>query len=108
MHWLPVSRRIDFKILLITYKALNNLTPEYISSLLFPANRPSYLRSASDKSLLRIDKFNNKNVGGRAFSIYAPRIWNPLPIKLRESQSVDVFKNKLKTYLFELEFSCYL
>ncbi len=32
-HWLPIKRRIDFKILLITYKALNGLAPQYLSKL---------------------------------------------------------------------------
>ena len=31
LHWLPVSYRITFKILLLTYKALNNLAPSYLS-----------------------------------------------------------------------------
>ena len=31
LHWLPVRYRINFKILLITYKAINGLAPEYIS-----------------------------------------------------------------------------
>ena len=30
LHWLPVKRRISFKILLLTYKALNALAPQYI------------------------------------------------------------------------------
>ena len=30
LHWLPVKQRIDFKILFLTYKALNGLAPEYI------------------------------------------------------------------------------
>ena len=34
LHWIPVQQRIIFKILLITYKALNDLTPIYISNLL--------------------------------------------------------------------------
>ncbi len=34
MHWLPIKHRIDFKILLITYKALNGLAPQYLSELL--------------------------------------------------------------------------
>ncbi len=29
LHWLPIKHRIDFKILLITYKALNGLAPKY-------------------------------------------------------------------------------
>ena len=34
LHWLPVEHRITFKLLLITFKALNNLAPCYIGSLL--------------------------------------------------------------------------
>jgi hypothetical protein len=31
LQWLPVKYRIDFKILLIAYKAINGLSPDYIS-----------------------------------------------------------------------------
>ncbi len=34
LHWLPVSQRIDFKILLLVYRALNGLGPLYITDLL--------------------------------------------------------------------------
>ena len=33
-HWLPIKHCIDFKILLITLKALNGLAPQYLSKLL--------------------------------------------------------------------------
>ncbi|KAF7667853.1 hypothetical protein LDENG_00040620 [Lucifuga dentata] len=31
LHWLPVKYRIDFKILLFTYKAFHNQTPAYVN-----------------------------------------------------------------------------
>ena len=34
LHWLPVEKRIIFKILLLTYKALHSQAPIYISELL--------------------------------------------------------------------------
>ncbi len=34
LHWLPIKHRIDFKMLLITYKALNGLASQYLSELL--------------------------------------------------------------------------
>ena len=34
LHWLPVDRRIEFKVLLLTYKGLNGSAPGYISDLL--------------------------------------------------------------------------
>ncbi len=33
LHWLPVKFRIDFKILLIVFKALHGLAPDYSLSL---------------------------------------------------------------------------
>ena len=36
LHWLPVEKRIIFKILLLTYKALHSQAPTYISELLVP------------------------------------------------------------------------
>jgi len=34
LHWLPVEQRIVLKILLLTFKALHNLSPSYIRDLL--------------------------------------------------------------------------
>ncbi len=45
LHWLPTKHRIDFKILLITYKALNGLAPQYLSELLLHYRSPRPLRS---------------------------------------------------------------
>ena len=33
LHWLPVRHRINFKILLITFKVIHCLAPEYLSEL---------------------------------------------------------------------------
>ena len=36
LHWLPVKSRIEFKILLLTFKALNNMAPLYLKELIVP------------------------------------------------------------------------
>ena len=36
LHWLPIKFRIQFKVLLLVYKALNILAPKYIKELLVP------------------------------------------------------------------------
>ena len=59
LHWLPIRYRIVFKILLTTYKALNNLAPSYIRVLLTPYIPSRQLRSSS-KNLLVIPHFNLK------------------------------------------------
>ena len=34
LHWLPISKRIDFKLATITYKLLNTQQPAYLRSLI--------------------------------------------------------------------------
>ena len=36
LHWLPVKDRIDYKLLLITFRALHELAPMYITELFRP------------------------------------------------------------------------
>ena len=37
--------------------------------------------------------------GDRAFSVCAPKIWNTVPLEIRQSSTVVLFKKKLKTLL---------
>ncbi|MCJ8747469.1 hypothetical protein PDJAM_G00153810, partial [Pangasius djambal] len=104
LHWLPVRLRIDFKILLLTYKALNGLAPQYLSDMLVPYVPPRLLRS-KDAGCLLVPRIAKTTAGGRAFSYQAPKLWNSLPVNVREADTVSVFKSRLKTYLFSLAFS---
>ena len=38
LHWLPVKYRIEYKILLLTYKAHHGEAPKYLKDLLIPYN----------------------------------------------------------------------
>lgn len=49
-HWLPIKERFHFKILLFTFRALNNQAPSYLSELLLPYQPPCSPRSASSVS----------------------------------------------------------
>jgi hypothetical protein len=46
LHWLSVSQRIIYKILLITYKALNGLAPSCIRDMLQPLKSTMNLLSS--------------------------------------------------------------
>ena len=49
LQWLPVKFRIDFKVVLITYKALRGLVPEYITEIIAIRPKSRYnLRSDSE------------------------------------------------------------
>lgn len=104
LHWLPVHFRIHFKILLFAFKAQNGLAPVYLSELLHPYTPTRSLRSA-DQLLLRVPKTRRKLRGDRAFATAAPKLWNELPLHIRQSSSVATFKSLLKTHLFSLAFN---
>lgn len=103
LHWLPIHFRIQFKVLLIVFKALKGLAPAYITDLLQPHSVPRSLRS-SNKGLLHIPRSHLKQKGDRAFSVAAPRLWNQLPSDIRSAPSISAFKSSLKTYLYSLAF----
>ena len=99
LHWLPTEERIQFKVLTMTYKALNGLAPKYLMDLLKPYTPGRALRSA-DHALLSIPKTRTKKYGSRTFSFVAPTLYNSLPLDIHQSTSLATFKSKLKTYLF--------
>ena len=99
-----MEHRIVFKILLLVFKSLNNLAPSYISDLLTPYIPSRSLRS-SNQSLLVVPRSIRKSYGDRAFAVAAPRLWNALPIRMRQPGfSLAAFKKCLKTYLFKNAF----
>ena len=96
LHWLPVSQRIVFKLMLIVHKSVNNIAPIYISELLKVYTPSRNLRS-SNMSLLK-EPTSKRTWGDRSFSVAAPRLWNHLPTKLKSCHSITRFKSLLKTH----------
>lgn len=103
LHWLPVLYRIDYKILVLVYKALNDLAPEYISSLLKRKTTPRTLRNDNIVYLIVPSK-NNVTYGERAFCFAGPHLWNLLPAECKTASSLNIFKRRLKTHLFKLAY----
>ena len=99
LHWLEVSKRIEFKLLTLTHKCLHGKAPHYLEELvtLHTSSREG-LRS-SNKDLLVVPKSKHKTMGDRAFAIAAPTLWNQLPFSIRKIDCFDTFKIKLKSHL---------
>ena len=73
LHWLPVVFRVQFKVLVLTFRALHGQAPAYLTDLLKPYTPSRNLRSA-DKGLLIIPRTNLVTKGDRAFQAIAPRL----------------------------------
>ena len=76
LHWLLVKSRIVFKLLLITFKCINNQAPDYIRNLLVRPPSECLLRSTSGDLCLIVPFTKRKTFVERAFSVSASRMWN--------------------------------
>ena len=72
------------------------LAPKYIVDLL-QRNTPTRQLRSSSNNLLVIKKSNLQPYGDRSFQVAAPRRWNALPNSIKQIQSLNGFKNKIKT-----------
>ncbi len=104
LHWLPIKHRIDFKILLITYKALNCLPPQYLIELLSHYSSLCSLRSQNYSHLI-IPRISKSTAGSRSFFYLVSNLWNNLPKNVREADTLCQFKSRLKTHLFNLAYT---
>ena len=97
LHWLKVQERIEFKILLLTYKSLHGLAPSYLSELV----------KYNSSGCRDVSLFCPTDNSPRAFSMAAPRLWNDLPLDIKQCLSINVFKIKLKSHLFKKSYGIY-
>ena len=85
---------------MLTYKSLNGLAPLYLKDLLKPYVNARESRRSQNHQRLVLPKVK-KTFGERAFSYGAPRLWNALPLDIKNAKSLDIFKKSTKTFLFD-------
>lgn len=103
LHWLPVKRRIEYKILVHTYKALHGEGPSYLKNLVQRYIPRRSLRSQDSLTLVPPTR-RTVTYGDRSFSSSAPLLWNRLPNQLRDRTKLSSFKSDLKTHFFKQEY----
>ena len=105
LHWLPIRKRIEYKIISLVFKSLHGEAPPYLERLikqLTPTRKG--LRSEKDKMKLLVPKTSRKTFAARSFSVLGPELWNQLPSELRQINNYTTFKKDLKTHLFKQAF----
>ena len=102
LRWLPVSDRIEFKILTMVSNSLSGNAPAYLSDLLLPpfsSTSRAPLRSASRVDL-RVPSTRSSLARYRSFAAASPFLWNKLPASLRQSLVKCHSYSQLKTFFF--------
>jgi len=103
LHWLPVQHRIEYKVAVLTFKSRSSATAlTYLSRHIEARISEQTLRSSAVPLL---DKpFTRTDFSRRAFRCSVPTVWNSLPETIISTDSLSVFKSRLKTYFFNKAF----
>ncbi len=83
LHWLPIQEWIEFKVLCLTYKALHNMAPLYLTPFLSQKIGPRQLR-CKDQHLLQVLLTSLTYAGDRSFEKAAPMLYNALPVTIKQ------------------------
>ena len=104
LYWLPISTRIEHKLLTITYKCLNGEALEYLSDLLsvIPESR-RMLRLSNKYKQLVIPKVKRKMFAARSLALWCHHcgmnyqtpyveliVWKPLKLNLKHYYLGDI------------------
>jgi len=104
LHWLKITEQIEYKVALLTLKALTTGKPDYLSDQLQLCAPVRQLRSSNRKNRHYLNS-HRTTFASRAFPNAAPVVWNNLPHHLTDDLSCPAsFRCNLKTYLFSKSF----
>ena len=78
-----------------TYKILNNLSPP-ISQTFFDKSTNAYTFRDTDRIVL--PNYNTITHGKNSFHYNAATIWNKLPLSIKQSNTLEIFKQHIKTW----------
>ena len=67
LHWLPISKIIDYKLSSLCHSAVTGTGSQYLSDLLLVYIPSRQLRSSSDDKILRLPTFKTKHSCQRSF-----------------------------------------
>ncbi|KAK2171890.1 hypothetical protein NP493_1005g00006 [Ridgeia piscesae] len=102
LHWLPIVCRVDFKLLVFTYKAMHNDAPVYLCELVCPYQQTRTLRSANNNTL-EVKRIRTK-AGDCSFAVPAASLWNNLPTVIKTCDNLTSFKRVLKTHFCHIAY----
>ena len=107
LHWLPVRARIEFKVCLLVYKAIMYKQPKYIVDMISRPETETQMSLRSNDDTYRLYEpraVNERAFAERSFSYVAPRLYNKLPVGVKQQSTLTSFKKHLKSFLFSLAY----
>ena len=97
LKWLTFPKRVQYHTCTTVYKALHGLDPEYLSDVFTRISmvHNRNLRSV-DNDLLRVPT-SKTDFYENSFTISATKLWNCIPLNIRNIEGLNEFKRALKS-----------
>ena len=98
LGWLNVHERLEYNRAIVLYKSTHDLTPSYICDLFeFHSSQNYNVRSVSNNNMLI--KRHNSKIFEKSLQYVGPRLWNSLPVTIRNSPSLPSFKKAISKFI---------
>lgn len=92
---------MQFKVAVLIYKALHGSVPTCLNQLIRVADLPGGRSLRSEHtSRLQVSSVRLSTVGGPAFEVSGPTIWNDLPYNVTSALSLPTLRQRQKNFLF--------
>ena len=95
LHWLHVSFGVEYKILLLCFKALHSMAPQYLCELIKKKISTRDLRPSSIRELIEL-RSNRRKYGDRASPSLPQLCVISYQAKIKSTDKLEPFKTKLK------------
>ncbi len=102
LGWFKISFKYKYEICIMIYKILNSNTPSYLMKL--PTVKDTRPVCTRQQNQLFVPK-TRTCTGARSVQVAGPRLWNSLPLGIRDANTVFSFKRKLYNYILQEQFS---
>ena len=97
VHWLKIPQRIEFNVISIMYKCVNNTALEYLRELVLSDKElPECILRSNSRSLLPTSLSRISLVHDYSFKSQGPRLWNRVDIDIRNATTTQYLKANLK------------
>ena len=95
---LPVEKVYDLKCLLFSYKCINNIDfPIFKNRIL--QNQSVHNHNTRDRDKYRLSYITRLKICHQSFVFHGIMLWNQLACDLKNINSINIFKYKIKEYL---------
>ena len=103
LEFLKIEDIRQFQLLSFVYDCLNKTAPVFFHNYFTPSSeRHTYNTRLASRGDLFLERRNTFQYGIRSIEYIGTRLWNMLPVTLRESSSPPVFRSDLKKYLLHM------